>query len=568
MDYKNKFAELIFQVIDTTEIQEIDVLKNISKPPKPELGDLSFATFFLSKILKKAPTIISDEIVSKLNSDLFTFSSVNGFVNAKINNKVFVKDTLSEIFETKEKYGYSTKEKPIQYVIDTFQPNPLKMLHIGHIRNGVVGEAIYRLLKASGDDPIPVTYMGDIGTHIAKWLWYYNNFVEDSKKEIPTTEVSKWFGNIYLAAGKKLEENKDYKKDIDELQVKLMSDEKLQAQLKVLVNASFNGYMEVAKELDLTIKDNIFESECEVEFNKLKPDLFEKYNDIFIEDDGAIVANLKDEALGNFILIKGNGALLYGAKDIGLLNIKRKKYPNCNNFLYVVASEQDFYFSQLFRLFELIYTGINNKHISYGLITTPQGKMKSREGQILLYEDFRDQLYEKVNEVLIKNGLNSNEEITKDITFGTIKFEMLKIAINKNLLFDLEKATDLQGDSSAYVQYSAVRAQSILQKSNSQNMSLNNLNLDVSFEDDEILLVNKLFEYKEKLKYASENYKPNVIVNYSLELAHIFNKFYNNCQVLHSDDSIKNNRLLLTSAFLIVIKNALNILGINIPEAM
>jgi arginyl-tRNA synthetase len=570
-DYKNKFALLLNDIINSPSISKNDIFTNIRKPPKQEQGDLSFTTFQLSKIYKKSPKDIATNLVndlSLLDDNLFDFNSLNGYVNAKINHKIFIKNTLTEIFKTKKKYGYIINPNPKQYVIDTFQPNPLKMLHIGHIRNGIVGESINNLLLANGDLPIPVSYMGDIGTHVAKWLWYYNNFVDSTKKNVPEKEVSKWFGNIYLAAGKKLDENPDFKKDVDDLQVNLMTDEKLQNQLKIFVKASFNGYMDVAKELNLTLKDNIFESACEVEFNKIKPDLFNNNKNIFIKDDGAIVANLNDKNLGNFILIKTNGALLYGAKDIGLINIKKHKYPSCNDFLYVVASEQEFYFSQLFRLFDLIYPKFSNKHINFGLITTSKGKMKSREGQMILYEDFRDDLYKTVKSTLLKNGLDINSDIVKDISFGTIKFEMLKIAINKNILFDLEVATDLQGDSSAYIQYSGVRAQSILQKSNSQNILLDLLNMDIVFESEEISLVNKLYEYKEKLNYASINYKPNVIANYCLELVHIFNKFYNNCQVLHSDDNIKNNRLLFTSAFLIVIKNALNILGINIPSAM
>ncbi len=443
------------------------------------------------------------------------------------------------------------------------------MLHIGHIRNGVVGEAIHRLLDFINQDSKPVSYMGDIGTHIAKWMWYYKNFLKEEDKVVPKENVSKWFGNIYLKSGEKLEENEDYKEDIEKIQVDLITNKELQKELKDLVKASFDAYLVVANELDITLVDNVFESECEVKFNKkIKDDLFNKHKDVFIEDDNAIVADLKDKELGNFILIKSNGALLYGAKDIGLLDIKKDKFPNCNDFLYVVASEQDFYFKQLFKLFSLIYPDVNNYHINFGLVNTPEGKMKSREGNMILYEDFRDSLFSKVENVLKDNDLEVDAQVIKDISFGTIKFEMLKIATHKNFVFDLEKAIDLQGDSSAYVQYSGVRAKSILNKSNSLDISIDKINTNIDFEKEELILLNKLNEFKEKVIYAAKNYKPNVIANYSLELAHVFNKFYTNCQVLHSDSNIKNNRLLLVRAFLITLENALYLLGINIPKKM
>jgi len=568
MDYKKLFADSIFQVLkdDVKSIQEI--LNLTSNPPSRDLGDLSFPCFAVSKILKKAPQEISKDLYLKIPSnEVFTFTEVNGYFNAKINDSLLLKETITEVLTKDKGYG-SLKIDDKQYVIDTFNANPLKTLHIGHVRNIVTGDFVSRILTFVGADPKPVSYGGDIGTHVAKWYWYYSKLT-DSEKQIPDKDVSKWFGSIYIKAGLLLEENKEvYSKEIDSLQVEIMQSTSLQEEIKKLANKSHQAYMDVGKELGVYLDSSFFESDTEKRFFEVKDKLFSENKELFLEDDGAIVADLKDESLGNFILIKQNGAALYGAKDIGLVSLKKERYPSCNDFLYVVASEQDFYFKQLFKLFSFIYPLTTHFHINHGLINTSEGKMKSREGESFLYEDFRDSLFSGVKNKLIENGLDFDDSIVRDISFGVIKFELLKTNLNKTIVFDINSALDFQGDSSPYVQYSGVRAKSILEKSNSSDLSLDSLIIDYSLEEDEILLALKINDFKEKVFASYKGYKSHVMVNYVLELSHIFNKFYTNCPVLVGNENMKNTRLLLIKAFLITLNNALNLLGIKVPSKM
>lgn len=568
MNYKKLFADSIFQVLkdDVKSLQEI--LNLTSNPPSRDLGDLSFPCFAVSKILKKSPQEISKDLYLKIPSnEVFTFSEVNGYFNAKINDSLLLKETITEVLTKDKEYG-SLKIDDKQYVIDTFNANPLKTLHIGHVRNIVTGDFVSRILTFVGADPKPVSYGGDIGTHVAKWYWYYTKLT-DSEKQIPDKDVSKWFGNIYIKAGLLLEENKEvYTKEIDSLQVEIMQSSSLQEEIKNLASKSHQAYMDVGKELDVYLDSSFFESDTEKRFFEVKDKLFSENKELFLEDDGAIVADLKDESLGNFILIKQNGAALYGAKDIGLVSLKKERYPSCNDFLYVVASEQDFYFKQLFKLFSFIYPSTTHFHINHGLINTSEGKMKSREGESFLYEDFRDSLFSGVKNKLIENGLDFDDSIVRDISFGVIKFELLKTNLNKTIVFDINSALDFQGDSSPYVQYSGVRAKSILEKSNSSDLSLNSLIIDYSLEEDEISLALKINDFKEKVFASYKGYKSHVMVNYVLELSHIFNKFYTNCPVLVGNENMKNTRLLLIKAFLITLNNALNLLGIKVPSKM
>ncbi len=570
MDYKFEFAKLLEVAIAKPEFDLSRLIALIERPPERAMGDLSFPTFSLSKLFKKAPLQISNEILdnlNKINSSIFVFNFISGYVNATIKQDILFYETLHEVITKGKDYGRLELDSK-QYVIDTFNANPLKVLHIGHLRNIVTGDSIYRILKFVGADPRPVSYGGDIGTHIAKWLWYYNK-LSIKEKELPKKDVSKWFGNIYIKAGLELEKNEEvYKKEIDDLQVEIMNNISLQKEIKLLVNESQEAYMAIGCELGVYLDNNFFESDTERKFLEIKEELFNNHKDLFIESQGAIVADLKDEVLGKFILVKQNGAPLYGAKDIGLVIVKKKAYPACDNFLYIIASEQDFYLKQLFALFKFIYPGTNHYHISHGLINSVDGKMKSRAGSIILYEDFRDELFSRVRTVLVENGLEVDEEIVKDISFGVIKFEMLKTGVNKNIIFDLDSALDLQGDSSPYLQYSGVRAKSILRKTNSTTIKItkNIDTLELTSEEKELL--SEISIFKDKVQEAYKDFRPNIIATYCLNLARVFNKFYANCQVLDPNPIIKNNRLLLTKCFLITLTNALALLGINVPDKM
>jgi len=568
MDYKKDFSKIIFDTLEKSDITLEKIYSMILTPPSKDLGDFSFPCFQLSKVYKKSPLLLSKEIFSKLkDTDVFSFSEVNGYINVHVNNSHFIRNTITEVITKQKDFGKTDLDDK-QYVIDTFNANPLKTLHIGHVRNIVTGDFVYRILKFVGADPKPVSYGGDIGTHVAKWYWYYSKLT-DQEKQIPEKDVSKWFGNIYINAGLLLEkDSENNKQEIDSLQVKIMTDPLLQKEIKELSLKSHEAYMDVGKELGVYIDDSFFESDTENKFFEIKDEIFNLHKDVFIESEGAIVADLKDETLGCFILIKQNGAALYGAKDIGLISLKKEKYPSCKDFLYVVASEQDFYFKQLFALFKFIFPETNNLHISHGLINTLDGKMKSRQGASFLYEDFRDQLFSGVEEKLVENGLEVDNSIVKDISFGVIKFEMLKTNLNKTVVFDIKSSLDFQGDSAPYVQYSGVRAKSILKKSNKNDFSLEVLDKDYTYEKDEVLLVSKINDFKEKVLLAYNGFKSHVIVNYVLELSHTFNKFYTNCPVLVEDEVVEKTRLLLLKSFLITLENALDLLGVKIPSKM
>lgn len=564
-NFKERFAEEISKI---TKKDISETLKIIEEPPDFNLGDLSFPCFSLSKELRKFPNDISKDLVEKLKKekqDIFEYFAVSGYVNIKIKPEILYTETISQVFDNKENYGKSKTGAKEQYVIDTFNANTFKTLHVGHLRMIVGGDAISRLLSFSGYDSKPVYYGGDVGTHVAKWYWYYLQLPKD-KQKIPKENVSKWFGEIYIAAGEKTKDNENSTKEIDNIQKQILTDKELQKEIARLRDICYDAYMQVKTELGVELVDKIFESETEKKFLEIKDAFFKEHKDIIKESDGAIIADLKDKKLDVLVLIKKNGAPLYGAKDIALVQIKKQKFPKCKHFIYIVGSEQDFYFRQLFGLFSVIYPETTHEHISLGMVNLISGKMASRAGGMVLYEDLRDQLRDKVKQVLTENNLEQDKEIIDKIVFGTIKFEMLKIGFNKTFVFDINSALDLQGDSAVYIQYSGVRAKSILRKANFKG--INNTPKPEKLEDDEKRLLNLIMQFPSKVEYASKERKPNIIASHCLDLARAFNKFYGNCPVISDNKALQEQRLALISTYLQTLKNATWLLGIEIPEKM
>ncbi len=565
INFKEKFANDLSKVIDK-DISEI--IKTIEEPPDFELGDLSFPCFSLATNLKKSPQDISKDLVEKLKKEkqnIFDFVSVAGYINVKINNNILYKETISEVLNKKKEYGKSDIGKKEQYVIDTFNANTFKTLHVGHLRMVVGGDSINRLLSFCGYDPRPVYYGGDVGTHVAKWYWYYLQLPKE-KQNIPKINVAKWFGEIYIAAGEKAKVNENSTKEIDNLQKQILIDPKLQKEIARLRDVCYMAYMQVKDELGIELIDKIFESETEKRFLDIKDSFIKEHKDRIQESDDAVIADLKDKKLDVLVLIKKNGAPLYGAKDIALVQIKKEKFPKCNHFIYVVGSEQDFYFRQLFYLFSKVYPSTTHEHLSLGMVNLSSGKMASRAGGMVLYEDLRDILREKVKDVLTENNLAHDKDIIDKIVFGTIKFEMLKIGFNKTFVFDINSALDLQGDSSVYVQYSGVRAKSILRKANFKEFT--KVPSPKKLENDEKKLLSLIMQFPAKAEYATRERKPNAVVSFCLDLSHTFNKFYGNCQVISDDKELTEQRLALIISYLQTLENATWLLGIEIPEKM
>ncbi len=560
----------------------IDEIKKITKaetvkveiPPDRKLGDYAIPCFQFSKSLKKDPKRISQYLKSELKNKIKGIKEIKvigPYLNFFVDKTILTENILKEINKEKEKFGIQKKTKPIVYLMDVFQPNTHKAFHIGHIRNAVLGESVRKLLIASGDKAIAVSYMGDVGAHVAKWIWYFNKFY---KGDIPKENISKWAGSIYTKATQESQDSEIYQQEIHDVHIRLENgEEKLVKLWEKTRKLCLDDLWKIQKQLGVHLDGHIFESEVEKPGKEIVNDLIKK--GIAEESEGAIGIDLKKQKLGFFLLLKSNGASLYSTKDFGLAELKNKKYK-FDKSLYVVATEQNFYFQQLFAALKLIKhpTSDKNVHLSYGLVMLKEGKMSSRAGNIVLYEDLRDQMLDKAMQEVNKRHKDwdkkRRQESANKVAYSAMKFVMLKYDSIKIISFDINEAMDFEGETGPYIQYSHARICSILRKAIGKELKPN-IKIDFTLlkEESEHKLITILSNFQNIIIDSANHYKPSILCRYLLDLAQAFNEFYHQCVVVDKDNiELSKSRLLLVDSVRQVIKNGLLLLGIEAPIEM
>jgi len=546
----NMWLELKKEVAKALEVD----INNIEEPEK--YGDFAYACFSLASKLKKNPKEIASDLSKKMKIKFIGKIEATGpYVNFYVDWYELGQELFKNI---NEKYG-SCKEKET-VIMDVFQPNPFKPFHIGHIRNAVLGESIRRILEFCGKKTIAVSYMGDVGTHVAKWLWYYSKFY---KGEIPKENVSKWAGEVYAEATRKVAEKEEYEEEVKEINKKLDGrDKEIMKTWKNIRDLCLEDFWKIKEELGVHLDGNFYESEVEEPGRKIVQKLIKEGK--AKTSEGAIVVDLEKYGLGVFLLLKSDGTALYSTKDLGLNELKRKKYK-FDKSLFIVATEQELYFKQLFKAMELfgIPSWENNFHVSFGLVVLKEGKMSSRYGTVILYEDLRDEMIRKVGELLKDTVIENKEDVIRKVAFSAIKFPMLNIDSHKTITFDWEQALDFEGKSGPYLQYSYVRAVNILNKAKVKRFDASLLK-----EDIEIKLIKKTTKFPDIIKQSADKYSPNILSNYLFELAQDFNSFYHSSPVLKAEEDLKNARLKLVESIKIVLGIGLELLGIPILEKM
>ena len=535
----------------------------VEKPPKGIDSDLAFPCFNLAKELKKNPVEIAKELAPKLKPQYVkAVEAIGPYVNFHIDWEKVGGLVLEEILTSKTKYGSVGSRSKEKIIMDVYQANPFKSFHIGHVRNAVLGDSVRRLLEFTGRNVTTVSYNGDVGTHVARWLWYYNNFY---KGLVPKKDFTKWAGQIYASSSKKADENEKYKEEIDGVNRKLdKRDPEILKEWKKFRGLCYVSFSSIAKEMGIKVDNNIPESECEGPGKTLVKSLYKKGK--LVESEGTIGIDLKGYNLGFFILLKSDGTALYSTKDFGLLQ-QKSKLGKFDRFLYVVGSEQDMYFQQLFKAYELLkLSAAEHHHISHGLVTLKEGKMASRLGNVILYEDLRDEMVGMATKLIEEKNpkLKNKKDVAKEVAFAAIKFSMLNIENHKFIKFDWDQALDINGRSGPYLQYACVRARSILKKAGKT------AKFDSSLlkEKEEIDVLKALSEFPEVVLKSANAFSPYILTNYLFDLAQSFNSFYQSVQVLNSEPKTKAARLALVKAGSFVIESGLNLLGIGVPEEM
>jgi len=564
MDFKEEIIKLLKK---ETKLDEII----LEVPPNSELGDYAFPCFVLSKQMKKAPTIIAQELAKSIkpNKSIKEIKAIGPYLNFFVNKEKLSENVLKKIFDEKDCYGTQKKTNK-KIIIEYPGPNTNKPLHLGHVRNMCLGYALSRILEANGNDVIHVNINNDRGVHICKSMLAYQKWGKDDSPEKSKMKSDFFVGKYYVLYAQKEKQNPELEQEVQKMLEKWEEGDKETIALWKKMNKwAFDGFKETYKTFDLKFKKEYFESETykngkDIVLDGLKKGLFYK------KEDNAVAVDLSKQGFGEKVLLRANGTTVYVTQDIYLAKLKYDNF-RYDKSLYVVATEQNHHFKVLFEILKLLKFPFAEKcyHFAYGMVNLTTGKMKSREGTVV----DADTLMEEVTGLAKDETKKRNKDIPeKDlderankIALGAIRFYILKYDPLKDILFDPKESISFEGETGPYLQYTYARINSILEKSEEKIKD----DIDVSLlkEKEELELIKLLSNYEDIVKQAG-NYKINTLARYLLDLAQSFNNFYHAYPVLKAEEDVKKARLLMINCVKQVLKNGLYLLGIDVLERM
>ena len=545
----------------------------LSKPPQADMGDLAFACFGLAKALKTNPAQLAKDVAAKakVGGLVAETRAVGPYVNFSFDKKAFATAVLEEVFGRAEEFGSSAEKKEGRVMIEYGSPNTHKEIHVGHLRNFALGLSVERLLRAAGHDVVAVNYIGDVGAHVAKWLWYYDKV---RKGDVPDAEPIgddiTHFGKIYTDATVLAESDEDkYKPEISAVLQALEKHDPSWEKLWKNTRDACLGQMDVIfKELCIDFERTYLESEVEGPGKELVKDLMAK--GIAKEGErGAIIVDLAEpEDLGVFLVLKSDGTALYSTKELALAGLKFKEFPGVTSSIHVVDMRQSLYFKQFFATLKRMGFEKAMTHLAYEFVTLKEGAMSSRKGNIVTYEDFRDEMTGMVASETRKRHEDWDDVKVKETSWaiaeGAMKFGMLKQDNDRPITFDMEAALSFDGFTGPYVQYGHARLSSILAKAEGETVSV----CAAADDPKEFALLRLVADLPQTVADAASTFRPSILAQYLFDLAQASNDFYRDVPVLSAPPADRSRRLAIVAAARAAIANGLALLGIRAPEEM
>ena len=562
---KQKILEDLKKVVKELGHKTIDIVLSI--PKNPSFGDYTTNLVLqLAKVKstkgKQIPTEIANEILQKFEKPDYLEKveiAGRGFINFYIKNKELIKNT--------DGLGILQKsDNPQKVFIEYGHVNPLKEIHIGHLRTFILGESLSRIYDSLGHEVFRANYQGDIGLHIAKAIWGIRKLGLPSK-QLNLEEKAKFLGQAY-AEGNKSYEDPHIKKEIDQINTALYQKDPALKEIYTLAREWSLQYFEPIYEL-LGIKYDrcFFESEV---FERGKEIILENMDSpreagkIFEENAGAVIFPGEKYGLHTRVFITTAGNPTYEGKDMGLAELEYDTF-NYDKSIHVVASEQEGYFQVIFKAMELIFPYLKGKkyHLSYGVVDLKEGKMSSRTGNVITVDDLYHVVSEKVREIMKQTKVHIDQEVVRMVALGAIKFSYLKFSPRPNMVFDLEESVSLEGDSGPYIQYTYARIQSVLRKT---QKGVKNGFESIEVDTVERAILRSLLYFQETVEQAAATLHPNLLASYLVELARLYNLFYQGSRIIGSQK--QDFRLKLSEEVGKVLEKGLYLLGIEAPERM
>ncbi|MDG5492420.1 arginine--tRNA ligase [Psychroserpens sp. SPM9] len=585
-----KVKQAVKSVFDA-ELQSVE----FQATRKEFAGDITVVVFPMLRIVKGNPVQIGEQIGTYLVehvNEVKAFNVVKGFLNIEINDAYYI--NFFNSIKDQNNYGFATpNSKGKAVMVEYSSPNTNKPLHLGHIRNVILGYSVSEILKASGKKVYKTQIINDRGIHICKSMLAWKRFGNGETPESIGLKGDKLVGNYYVKF------DQEYKAEIQQLISKGQTEEEAKKQAPILLEAQdmlrkweagdeevvalwkkmngwvYDGFDATYKAIGVDFDTLYYESETyllgkEFVAEGLKTGVF------FTKEDGSVWCDLTDEGLDEKIVLRSDGTAVYMTQDIGTAIQRVKDFPDVGGMVYTVGNEQEYHFQVLFLIIKKLgFDWADNLyHLSYGMVDLPSGKMKSREGTVVDADDLVDEMAQTAGEISEElgklDGYSETEKqaLYKTIGLGALKYFILKVDPRKRILFDPKESIDFQGNTGPFIQYTYARIQSILRKSN-LDVSVTSSQSEVIMHPKEKELLKQLELFPEVIQNAADNYSPALIANYTYELVKEFNSFYQNVSILGADNtSEKVWRVQLSQTVANVIKNAFNLLGINVPERM
>ena len=576
-----KFKDIVVDTIFNLDINlsKDEIKELIENPPNPEMGDYSFPCFKLSKELKKAPNIIAQELVNRItieDSIFVEIRNVGPYINFFIKPTEYSKNVISEIILKKYDYCSSKNNLDKTIVIDYSSTNIAKPFHIGHIRSTLIGNVIKNIYKFLGYNTIGVNHLGDYGTQFGKIIAAYKLWGNDEQINAdPINQLLKLyvdFNNLCKTDENMLDTARNYFNKLengDEEAVKLWNWFK---------DISLLEFQKVYDKLKVEFDSYRGEAYHSQFINDVVKELEEK--NLLTESDGCKIVNLDKYGLPPALILKSNSSSTYITRDIATALTRKRDY-NFSKNIYVVATQQKLHFEQLIAVLkEMGYEWANDCiHVSFGMVSVKDdllgtsAKLSTREGNVIFLNDVLEKSVEKTLEIINErnSALENKETVAKEVGIGAVIFQELFNTRIKDYSFDWNNVLNFEGETGPYVQYSAARAYSILEK-NDFYSKINNLDISKLFNYemnvDELALVKSIYKFEDILLDAAKKYEPSILARYITEVAKLFNKFYNSCPINNQEENIKDFRLVLTYCSRLLIEIGLGLLGMDTPKKM
>ena len=554
-------------------------------------GDITVVVFPMLRVVKGNPAVIGEQVGQYLldNVDLVKgFNVVKGFLNIEISDSYYLE--FFQSIKDKQDFGFAEVKDDKAVMVEYSSPNTNKPLHLGHVRNVLLGYSVAEIIKASGKKVYKTQIINDRGIHICKSMLAWQRFGNGETPESTGLKGDKLVGNYYVKF------DKAYKAEIAELIAEGQTEEKAKKNAPILLEAQkmliqweagneevvalwkkmnawvYAGFEVTYKNIGVDFDTYYYESDTyllgkEFVSEGLKTGVFLK------KEDGSVWCDLTEDGLDEKIVLRSDGTAVYMTQDIGTAIQRIKDYPDVGGMVYTVGNEQDYHFKVLFLILKKLgFDWAKNLfHLSYGMVDLPSGKMKSREGTVVDADDLIKEMADTAEE--ISKELGKLEEYSEDekktlyktIGLGALKYYILKVDPKKRILFDPKESIDFQGNTGPFIQYTYARIQSILRKADTNEVSFSSLEL----HEKEKQLLKQLEQFPIVIQNAAEQHSPALIANYTYDLVKDFNSFYQNVSILGADsDKEKSFRVELSRTVGQTIKKAFNVLGIEVPERM